>query len=81
MIISEVFPNPASSEVFVNLEKNISGKLSVLDLQGRIVLSVDVLNRKSISLDVSNIQAGNYFIEIENETESNKLIKKLVIVK
>ena len=80
-LISEVYPNPASSEVYVNLDLNITGVIRVIDLQGRKLMQRSLVNTNSTTLDVSSISAGQYFIEIESEDYSNLSVKKLVIVK
>ncbi len=77
----EIFPNPASHEFFVNFDEAIIGLVKVIDLQGRVLLKKNIFQDNSINIDVSGIYAGQYFIEIENTQNSNKTIRKLVIVK
>jgi len=64
-----VFPNPAKDNFTVQLnietEKNI--RLSLFDVIGRVVKSVDMGSLKSLnySFDVSNLVEGTYFIKVE----------------
>ena len=69
-----IYPNPASSFVFI--EKNNSKPLDIkiFDLLGRIVLS-SKLQAEKHQLDISILEDGIYFIAIEGQ------IKKLIISK
>jgi hypothetical protein len=76
----EVFPNPASDFVTLQLESP-PGKgttIRVVDVFGRIVISelVDPL-KQTYTLDISGLSNGMYFIEVINEsgTSSQKFIK------
>lgn len=63
-----VSPNPASNmiEVAFNNQNNLS-TVNVLNINGQKV-NVPIINRseKSVSMDISSIASGIYFIEIQN---------------
>lgn len=66
----QVYPNPASTILNIDCTVNISdAKLTILDIMGNIVNSnvFSVLNSKLISINVSDLITGTYFIIIENE--------------
>ena len=74
-----IFPIPAKDKFNVvlnlNVEKNI--KLTLFDVTGRLVKSVDLGNLKNINylFDISNLVEGTYFIKVE--TGDSKVVKKV----
>ncbi|MBA3971365.1 MAG: T9SS type A sorting domain-containing protein, partial [Bacteroidetes bacterium] len=79
-----VYPNPASSEV--NVEFGYSMKstttIEINDITGRLVQTTSYENPvqgQTVKLDVSNMNAGAYFITIKNDTQ--KLVQKLTLTK
>jgi hypothetical protein len=73
-----IYPNPASDRVTVNVE-GLSGKaqVSVIDLSGRTLMS-DTMTDGSVQLNVSSLAQGSYFVRISGErfTTVRKLIVK-----
>lgn len=69
-----VYPNPATS--FVTID-GIEGqtKVSVVDINGRIVLTQTLTSSatQSLTLDVSTLSAGTYFVSVGNA------VRKLII--
>lgn len=67
-----VYPNPASTEVRVDLSLNESAnvKIDVIDIAGRVVLSTPIENITtstfSKQLNIASFQAGNYTIKISS---------------
>jgi hypothetical protein len=56
-----VFPNPASSEITVQVAKESTATLSMLDSKGMLLGSY-MLNGLSQSIDITNLSDGIYFI-------------------
>lgn len=77
-----VFPNPASSVVNVAFEaENTDYTVSVLDLQGRVVVSTIYTNLngyQSIEIPVSELMAGNYFISVSSGVATTQ---KMITIK
>lgn len=72
-----IYPNPAENVLY--LQSNIAlSTIQVVDLSGAIVLQKDGLGSARISIDVSEISAGVYFITIEYNKEIKR--EKLMIV-
>ncbi|MBQ6046737.1 MAG: fibronectin type III domain-containing protein [Bacteroidales bacterium] len=73
-----IYPNPASDRVTVNVE-GMSGKaqVSVIDLSGRTLMS-DTMTDGTVQLNVSSLAQGSYFVRISGErfTTVRKLIVK-----
>ncbi|UUF16934.1 MULTISPECIES: T9SS type A sorting domain-containing protein [Flavobacterium] len=67
------YPNPASSVIYVENKSTdyllSSTKISVANVTGTTVsVNFSVINENLISIDVSNLVIGTYFINIENPT-------------
>ncbi|MDA3929387.1 MAG: T9SS type A sorting domain-containing protein [Prolixibacteraceae bacterium] len=71
----DVYPNPVQNKLFINTGVE-SSKLSIYNLAGAKVISNTI--GASYQLDVSELNNGVYFLNIENNTYSSKskLIKK-----
>lgn len=80
-LISGIFPNPASDNVYIklsNLALQNGATLSVADKTGRIVKEsyISNLNGNTVQLPVTDLSPGLYFIRISNEKGSS--VKKLI---
>lgn len=74
----KIYPNPASAIVNVHVESADVITLSVADLQGKVILSQrKMLINNEVSVDVSGIQSGMYFVRI-SAGDSN-VVRKLII--
>ena len=77
-----VYPNPANEVVNVAFEaENTSYSLSVTDASGRVVYTEEYNNLSGsqvLSLPVSNLTAGNYFI---NLTKQGETFTRMFVVK
>ncbi len=60
----ELFPNPTSGNVTVELPEVVSGRLSVKDLTSQVVLTVDWENAQEMQVDLSRLESGMYLIEV-----------------
>jgi hypothetical protein len=73
----QVFPNPSSGEVKVKIKESLGDyKLKILDVTGKVLKTEQGSDAVS-SLDMSYLQNGMYFIQIE--VAGQKKIKPLVI--
>ena len=75
------FPNPASDFVTVSLKDsaNSISTISVYDVLGKIILQKtahDVVTTETV--DLSSVNPGIYFIEVQTENNS-KVVKKLLV--
>lgn len=62
-----IFPNPASDELFVSVNKNGEyAKVEILNTAGKIVLERSILNNqgKSINVNLKNLAPGVYYIRL-----------------
>jgi hypothetical protein len=78
-----VFPNPATKEFTVSWDKpvNETGRLTITDLLGTVVLSKDVpLEKTALTIDASDFKNGVYLLRVLT-TGAQYNPGKLVIVK
>jgi hypothetical protein len=61
-----IFPNPANDYINIQLEESSETTLSLFDLTGRMYKN-EILFDKSNVIDISGLQAGIYFIRLQNK--------------
>lgn len=72
----EMYPNPAKSVINLNSGSEMKN-LKLVDLTGQIVLSVDLENTKTTSLDVQHLNRGIYVLQAfkaDGEIESKRIV-------
>ncbi len=83
LISIELYPNPSSTNVTVKIKKdnftdtNITG-LSVIGLDGSVHLSQTVSQTDEITISVQELNAGLYFVKL-NQENGDTITKKLVV--
>ena len=72
-----IYPNPAKESVSVQLDNN-ANSLQIIDIAGRVVISRENLSTGIHNLNLSDLNAGIYFVKIsdENETTVERFIKQ-----
>jgi len=79
-ITSQIYPNPSSQNINILLKEGGSGKLNIIDLQGRLLRFIEINpSQKAYLLDISTLTSGAYFIELirnGKKIESQKFLKK-----
>lgn len=74
----QVYPNPATDIVQINVSGNEEAySIDLFDYSGKLVLSRTNVTKKSLQLDVSELNCGLYLVQIENAEVlyQEKLIK------
>jgi hypothetical protein len=74
---NKVFPNPASSVLHVIAEKEIRS-VTIHNILGQQVRTFGNINSGSVNLDISGLEAGIYFINI-NAGDGGNISEKIVI--
>lgn len=69
-----IFPNPTTDFIYINAAEVIE-YISILDVSGR-TMSVFAPNENSTHFDLSNLQAGIYFIQMHSKGE--KVIRRII---
>lgn len=74
---TSIYPIPSSDLFFIKAKTNLT-KVTLYNQVGALLKTMEVTNNlKEIELKLNGIQAGVYFIELQNETE--KSWKKVVV--
>ena len=75
-----MYPNPAKDQVTISLDntEEIIATINVIDVLGKQVIRLNKVNEITKSVDISSLNAGIYFIEIE--TQNKLVVKRKLIV-
>ncbi|MCW3071576.1 MAG: ASPIC/UnbV protein [Bacteroidetes bacterium] len=68
--IATVYPNPATDNLTVSLNKSVTGKVSVtiVDLAGRIVSEQSFSATEKIELNIAGLAKGTYMVKVAGES-------------
>jgi hypothetical protein len=79
----EVYPNPATTAVFV--EASSAGKANAVNIYNMIgeqmMTGAMASSQTKITLDISSLPSGVYFVQLTNGTDAFPQIKKLVVTR
>ncbi|MEM9678927.1 MAG: T9SS-dependent M36 family metallopeptidase [Bacteroidota bacterium] len=73
-----IYPNPTNDQVFINTKTGLGEvKITIVDLNGRIVLEMNRNLNSELQFSVANLQSGVYILTISSDTidYNQKLIK------
>jgi hypothetical protein len=65
----EIYPNPASDKLFLEMERRITGKVKIYNISGQMLLEVNTANIEN-GIDISRLRPGMYFVEINGLRDS-----------
>lgn len=71
-----VYPNPASTMIYVETENDTDTQVSILDVTGRCVKQIEMSDNVS-SINIEDVESGVYFIMVQQE--GNSSVRKLVV--
>ena len=71
-----LYPNPAQSQITIVSLENVVYNVKIYDIRGRQVLVSSFLNQGNYQIDISNLEAAFYFVEINTNTGS--IIKRII---
>jgi subtilisin family serine protease len=73
-----IYPNPVSDKIFINSSKNKILSYQIFDMQGRFIASEKINNLTDFSIDMSSLNTGVYFIQLNSEDgiSKHKIVKK-----
>ncbi len=64
--ILSIYPNPATDVLNIKAENGMNGNLTISDISGRVVFSESVFDDDFITVNISNLTKGLYFISIDD---------------
>jgi len=75
----KIYPNPANSDITLEFDSDINQniEIQIYNILGTEVLSKQIFCQKSVSLDVSRLKSGIYFVRVSDKkglVYSNKLM-------
>jgi Secretion system C-terminal sorting domain len=79
-ITINIYPNPASDQLFIQHDLNLNKSTSIIllmDVMGRVVLQKP-LDASLIQLDVANLSPGIYFVQIRSKEGQINVSKKII---
>jgi hypothetical protein len=72
-----IYPNPATGTVTIISGGTSIYGITVLDILGEDVLDIPKVNEAELSIDISKLQSGTYFFQIQ--TSNGSVLRKVVI--
>jgi hypothetical protein len=73
-----VYPNPVTSDVFIQLPFSESGEVKILTMNGETVLRQSIVQTNSIRIAMNDLAAGLYIIQInQEENQWNQRVLKI----
>ncbi|MBC8266856.1 MAG: T9SS type A sorting domain-containing protein [Flavobacteriales bacterium] len=69
--VVRVYPNPTTSLLNIELEKDGNLEVVLIDISGKIVLQDKMQNEHTKQLDLSHIRQGNYFLQIIKDNKKS----------
>ena len=64
-----IYPNPASTDIKITSEMSGQAEINIFDLTGRCVKNIRVSDISNATINVSDINKGVYFININGKVE------------
>ena len=81
LLTFSVYPVPASGMVWISLDQEFASvaRLSVISVSGQLIASQDVsfLGQQAVSIDVSGLKPGAYFVRID--LDGKTAVRKVVL--
>ena len=75
----KLYPNPSPGQVKIDNSAGNWKRLEILDLQGRLLMTKENLNKDILDLELSNMPNGTYLIRFEGQSMST--VQKFVLKK
>jgi len=69
-----IYPNPANN--IINIEISKSGKIQLINLQEQVLKEVDVLDKKTTNIDITDLSCGIYLIKVK--TYEGTFVKRFI---
>ena len=70
-----IYPNPASNFITVSGFEAVGDRLVILDMNGRVLYTIDTEKKDEIKVDISGLDSGVYFIQNRAKTFNSRFIK------
>jgi len=75
-----VYPNPTRNSLYINFNNDHAVRVSIIDNTGRTVIPPLTPVNSTLTIDVSYLQTGLYFVLIDLENKT-RVTRKILIQK
>ena len=72
-----LYPNPTTGLIIVNLNNSTTGDYKIYDLTGKLIIESKFTKQTDLQIDLSNLQNDPYILTVN--TENDIFIKKLIL--
>ncbi|MEM9546422.1 MAG: MopE-related protein [Bacteroidota bacterium] len=72
-----IFPNPAANYISLEIEGKLDYLVLIYDMNGKSLIRANNAKR----IDLSNLTAGTYLIEVSDNNSLSSIVERLVVVK
>jgi hypothetical protein len=73
-----IYPNPAKSFVTISANSDNIDNIRIFNLQGKEMMRIESINTSELTLDISKMKSGVYYMRIEGD-QFNHATSKLVV--
>lgn len=73
-----IFPNPVTGELRINLTEPVSGNLSIYNTMGQLTGKETVKDASFVKTDISGLPPGNYILVITDNGSSKKYTSRFI---
>ena len=63
-----IYPNPAKDILNINFNESHPSLIQVLDINGKLINQIDVIDSKNASICISSYKSGIYFLKVQTKT-------------
>lgn len=70
-----IYPNPASSVIYIETELSGEATATITDIAGRMVNRINISDVNNATLNVENLESGMYFLTIQQD--NNIIVRKI----
>ncbi len=74
-----LYPNPATDQLLISINSDMTGSLQVMDMSGRILKEIDLHQEHVKSIDIDDLSAGAYLVVLQGDNgvkTERKFLKK-----
>ena len=71
-----LYPNPIDNILYLWTDKSDFVEISILNIQGKVINSIQCMNNTTQQIDVSNFTPGIYFVEVQ--TTNSVFVQKII---
>ena len=72
-----IYPNPARDKILMSFDHSVQGgTVEIIEMQGKLISTVEIRNSQELSVDIGNYARGVYFIRVKS---ADRIVTKKLI--